>query len=219
MHCPVLTLRLPRACQVKLKWEACDGVNENESCKGSMKFADVSATLLDDLDCEFSCKVTGALPSAMRKQGVDTVKRCIEACMLRLQEEVRAEKLRADAEPVPESGRANATPAVAVPLPKPIAVATAPCKPAAAPPAKASVSADSSDEEGPGHESSSPPPVLSDVLRRLRDQPEHTKEVCLANCSLRDAHLQVRAGVRTSPPVSPALPASGHSLHALAPGV
>lgn len=194
-HCQLITRRRPRACQVKLKWEACDGVNENESCKGSMTFSDVNATMLDDLDCEFKCKAAGALASAMRKQGVATVKSCIEACMLRLQEEVRAEKLRADSEPVPESGRANATPAVAVPLPKPIAVATAPPKPAAAPQAKASVSADSSDEESPGDDAGSPPPALSDVLRRLRDQPEQTKEVCLANCSLRDAHLQVRAGV------------------------
>lgn len=192
MPCPLLTPRPPRACQVKLKWEAFDGVNENESCKGSMKFADVSATMLDDLDCEFSCKATGALASAMRKQGVDTVKSCIEACMLRLQEEVRAEKLRADAEQVPESRRANATPAVAVPLPKPIAVATAPPKPAAAPLSKASASADSSDEDGQRDDAASPPPALADVLRRLRDEPEQTKEVCLANCSLRDAHLQVR---------------------------
>ena len=176
-----------------MKWEACDGVNENESCKGSMKFGDVNATMLDDLDCEFTCKAGGTLATAMRKQGVTTVKKCIESCMLRLQEEVRAEKSRADAEKVPETRRANVTPAVNIPLPKPIAVTTVPTKPTTgAVPSKSISSGDSSEEEAPAGDSDTLPPVLEAALRKLRDEPENQKEVSLANCSLRDAHLQVR---------------------------
>ena len=184
-----------RVSQVKVKWEACDGVNENESCKGTLKFADVSATMLDDLDCEFASKASGALAAAMRKEGVATVKKCIEACMLRLQEEVRAEKSRADADPVPETGRANATAAVAVPLPKPIGVATVAPKPPTAPkPApKPSTSSDDSDGEADDGGRGALPPALAAALSLLRSEPEKQKEVSLANCSIRDAHLQVAA--------------------------
>lgn len=88
----------------------------------------VSATMLDDLDCEFTCKSSGGVATAMRKQGVAAVRRCIEEAMLRMQEEVRAEKARPEAEAVAETRPPNATPAVAVPLPKPIAVSTVPAK-------------------------------------------------------------------------------------------
>mmetsp|Transcript_47345 Transcript_47345/g.153854 ORF Transcript_47345/g.153854 Transcript_47345/m.153854 type:complete len:431 (-) Transcript_47345:154-1446(-) len=174
--------------EVKLKWEASDGEG-GEACKGSMKLPDVSATMLDDLDCEFTCKSSGGVATAMRKQGVAAVRRCIEEAMLRMQEEVRAEKARPEAEAVAETRPPNATPAVAVPLPKPIAVSTVPAKqppPQPKPPEPAAGSDSGEEEEG----EDKLPPALEAALRGLRQEPEAQREVCLANCSLRDSHLE-----------------------------
>jgi len=115
--------------EIKLKWEAelrdSDGVCL-ESCKGSMKLPDVSATMLDDLDVDFTCKTKeGRLATAMRKQGVVHVKKLIEKLVTDLQEEVRAQQAESAADTTLKRTSAPPPPKP-IPMPTPIHVCAEP---------------------------------------------------------------------------------------------
>lgn len=179
--------------EVKLKWEAelrdADGACL-ESCKGSMKMADVNATMLDDLDVEFTCKSRdGKLVTSMRKQGVAHARKEVERIITDMQEEVRAEAAAAPAAASPMSSSTPAPPKP-IPLPTPIAVeaASRPVGYASVAVVGSSVKAgvDSDEEEA----EEAPPPPLAKALRALRDKPSQQKRVLLSNCAIKDCHLQ-----------------------------
>lgn len=181
--------------EVKLKWEAELRDSEGlclETCKGSLKLPDVNATMLDDLDVEFTCKTReGTLPTAMRKQGSAHVRKLVETCMNQMQDDLRRS---VEAQKAPSAAPAAPAPAPPRPLPQPIKIETGarPVAPApAAAPAAASAAngAADSDEEGEASESDLPAPLV-EALAALRSKPEEQKLVRLSNCGIKDHHLK-----------------------------
>jgi len=177
---------------VKLKWEGelRDGEGKLlEASKGSMKFPDVCATYLDDLDVEFTCKDNNSsMVKAMRGQGVAQLKKLIETTVLDLQEQVRANQVATAKAPA-----AAAPAATPRPLPQPIKIEKNSSMPAAgtpaAAPAAATATAKDSDDEGDAEEEP-PPPPLAAALTRLRSRPAEAKVVRLSNCMIKDVHVR-----------------------------
>uniref|UniRef100_A0A7S4B6Z1 Activator of Hsp90 ATPase AHSA1-like N-terminal domain-containing protein n=2 Tax=Chrysotila carterae TaxID=13221 RepID=A0A7S4B6Z1_CHRCT len=181
--------------EVKLKWEAelrdSDGTCL-QSCTGSMKLPDVNATMLDDLDVEFSSSTReGTLVTAMRKQGVSFIRKLVEKVITELQEEMRAQQNS------PATGARPPSATNPQPIPMPLKVestskaATAPAAiaaPQSAPPAAAAT--DKEDDAEDKDDDEAPPPPLAAALKALKKSPEQQKSVQLSNCSIGDCHLK-----------------------------
>jgi hypothetical protein len=185
---------------VKLSFEA---VWQGESVKGSLRFADVSPTEIDDLECRMelveSVGSGSTLAQTMRTEGASFVKQGMKKAMLDLQDEVRASA----AEHMPVSS--GAAPLKA-PLPTPLKMDEAAVSAAASAYAVKGAAAargaggkdagGSGDEEGDvpdladlgDDEDEAPPPLLREALQRLR-LGSAGRALHLSNCGLRDVHL------------------------------
>jgi len=178
--------------ECKLKWdgELYDGDGKVlESCKGSMKLPDVSPTFLDDLDVDFSCKNNDSpLAKAMRKQGVETVKKLVHDKLTAIQEDVR----RSQAEAAVSKPAAPAPAARPVPQPVKIAgasVAGIPNAIKAEAPGAAARSTNADRDSDDDDEEPMPEP-LKEALEKLRNKPDEQKVIRLSNCTIRDTNLQ-----------------------------
>ena len=189
--------------EMKLKWagDLVDGDGSTkESASGSIRFPDVSAESLDDLEAEFETKTRGsALSEAMRKQGLPCLKAAIQTRIKELQAEVTAEAA-AQKPPPAKAGGLYTTPAVSVPVPQPIAVGPAAAPATAAlptfgggasasmPPRPPSARKTTLDEYDDDDEA--PPPKMREALKRLRTDPANVKMLKLSNLGVGDVHLK-----------------------------
>ena len=85
----ILIYELKLSCKWQGKLCAADSSPLSDSASGELRFPDISAESIDDLEVEFDSDARGSPPSeAMRKDGIPIVKRAIQQCMSVLQSHV-----------------------------------------------------------------------------------------------------------------------------------